>query len=76
VIPDFYFFQVIVETSDEEKKGSDSLLSLNFCESRVEKIAIFLIPLIFALFNFVYWANYADRVTLENGLSADSKMAY
>jgi len=62
-----------------EKKDSKAVESLQFLpqpESRVEKIAIFMIPLIFALYNFVYWANYADRISMENGLSVEKKIAY
>lgn len=52
------------------------MMSLTHADTKIEKIAIFMIPLIFVLFNFIYWVNYADRISIENGLSAERKMAY
>jgi hypothetical protein len=69
-----------VQVDDEEKKGdvnaANSMMSLTHADTRIEKVAIFMIPLIFVLFNFVYWVNYADRISIENGLSAERKMPY
>ncbi|XP_065354058.1 glutamate-gated chloride channel-like isoform X2 [Cloeon dipterum] len=62
-----------VEEAKDEKleKGEikESLLG-----SRVEKIAIYMFPLIFALYNFVYWANYANRMSPENAIADERKV--
>jgi len=69
-----------VQVDDEEKKGdnnaANSMMSLTHTDTKIEKVAIFMIPLIYVLFNFVYWVNYADRISIENGLSAERKMPY
>ncbi|XP_059473950.1 glutamate-gated chloride channel-like [Neocloeon triangulifer] len=44
--------------------------------TKIERIAIYMIPLIFVLYNFVYWANYANRIDFENGISTERKVPY
>ncbi|CAB3373512.1 Hypothetical predicted protein [Cloeon dipterum] len=62
----------VKEAKDEKlEKGEikESLLG-----SRVEKIAIYMFPLVFALYNFVYWANYANRMSPENAIADERKV--